>query len=131
MGQVAALNCGAGDIRVTFEKGNVFETERAKGVIQDMLKRGYALFVDEGDGKFVKASRFDPEKEVYIIGNGPLAEDDQAETDAAVADAKASTIGADMGQPRRGRPPGAKNKSSRAVSMHKGKAVGVAPTAGG
>lgn len=71
IGSVDILNCGAGHLRFSFSDDPI-ETERASRVVQDMLKRGYALFVDSGNGKLRKVKTFDPKKLEYIIADGPL-----------------------------------------------------------
>lgn len=64
------LNCGAGHLKFEFSKASPEEVEHAKKIITDMLERGYILFI-EHDGKTSRVTEFDPEKEVYIIQEGP------------------------------------------------------------
>lgn len=120
-GNLSVLSVGAGDVEVKFDKDNPQETVRAKRIIEDMLRRGYALFV-EVDGKLKPVKRFDAEKECYIIADGPLYAGDSAEppgvTQASQAEAKERT---------RGRAA----KKEREIPMKKTRATGVAPTAGG
>lgn len=53
LGSVAVLNVGRGDLTLSFDKANTAERKKAKSVVQDMLKRGYAIFVqvDTKDGE--------------------------------------------------------------------------------
>jgi hypothetical protein len=116
VGELSVLNCGAGDIRVSFDKNNPMEIERAKRIIQDMLKRGYALFV-EVDGKLQKVRKFDAEKCEYLIADGPtIAPETRDHSEDAEPEPE---------RKKRGRP------AFKAVPMKTSKATGVAPTSGG
>jgi len=71
-GVLEILNVGAGDVKITFEKENVSESIRAKRVIQDMLRRGFALVVEvERDGKtaYERVQEFDAARGEYIIAD--------------------------------------------------------------
>ena len=109
-GSLSVLNVGKGDVEITFDKDDPLEIERAKRIIQDMLRRGYSLFI-EVDGKLKPVKKFDPAREVYKIADGALYVGDQMEA---------------AGTGKRGRP-----KKTVDVPMRKTRATGVAPTAGG
>lgn len=74
-GELRILNVGMGDTKLTFDKKNPQETERAGKVIQDMLKRGYALLVQVGKRKgqpvYQRATGFDPKTNEYIVMGAP------------------------------------------------------------
>lgn len=74
-GEVGILNVGAGDTKLSFDKSNPAERDRAKRIVQDMLKRGYALLIEVGRRKgepiYQRAHGFDPETCEYIILGGP------------------------------------------------------------
>jgi hypothetical protein len=70
-GQIDILNTGHGHIEVKFNEKDAIETERAKRVITDMLRRGYALFVTGPDGSAVRVESFDATKGVYIVADVP------------------------------------------------------------
>jgi hypothetical protein len=65
-GKLEILNVGTGDTKIEFDKGNPEDIERAKKIIPDMLKRGYALFC-EVNGQLERVEAFDPERQVYIV----------------------------------------------------------------
>lgn len=65
-GVVAILNCSTGDTRISFNSNDPAEVERAKAVVEDMLKRGYCLAVVVGD-KMERAVGFDSAKSEYIV----------------------------------------------------------------
>lgn len=75
MADLSILNVGQGDTKITFDKNNPAERERACKIVQDMLKLGYAILVQAGekDGKpiFYRATAFDPETAEYIVVGVP------------------------------------------------------------
>lgn len=117
-GEVSVLNVRAGDLRFSFSSDDPIEVERARRVVEDMLRRGYALFIAV-DGQLRKVQRFDPSTDTYIIANGPLYAGDREAAEAPTAETPAEP------KPRRGRPP------TRSVPARSTRATGVAPTAGG
>lgn len=71
-GQLAVLNVGAGDVRLSFDKNNPVERIRAARIVRDMLRRGFALLVEvERDGvtAYERAIDFDEERCEYIIAD--------------------------------------------------------------
>lgn len=65
------LNTGTGHTEIRFDQGNPMETDRAKRMITDMLRRGYVLFVEEEAGKPIRVESFNPERGVYIVSDVP------------------------------------------------------------
>lgn len=65
------LNVGAGHVEIRFDDKDPMEMERAKRIIEDMLKRGYALFMHGKDDALIRVKRFDKKKGVYLIADGP------------------------------------------------------------
>jgi hypothetical protein len=115
-GELSVLNCTAGDIRIKFDKENPVDTERAKRMIQDMLRRGYILVV-EAKGKTVIAKEFDAKHGEYIVAEGALySGGEQAESEDVAAPEPAL--------PKRG-------KGKRGVPMKSVKTTAFAPMAGG
>lgn len=70
-GQIEVLNVGEGHLEIRFNEKDVIETARAKRIIQDMLRRGYALFVHGKDDAMVRVKKFLPATGTYIIADGP------------------------------------------------------------
>lgn len=71
-GEVGILNVGAGDIRISFDPKNPAEVIRAKRIVKDMLRGGYALLVEvekNGEKAFQRALDFDEERGEYIIAD--------------------------------------------------------------
>lgn len=108
--QIDALSTGAGDIKLCWNANDPMEVERAKRVIEDMLKRGYALFIQSEGGKLTKVKRFKPDTCEYVIAAG-------ATIDPELARAVEKARPAD--------PPEA------AVKMSRSKVIAVGRSAGG
>src|SRR6266536_6261076 len=83
------LNTGYGDFELRFDPNRPDEVEKAKQTITDMLKRGYAIFVHHGK-EYLRVRRFDPDKNVYVIGSTPAEE-------VPIAETKATAVGRSAG----------------------------------
>lgn len=66
------LNTGKGHAEVNFSIEDPIELERGKRIIEDMLRRGYLLFIHGDDGKMIRVESFDAKSSRYIIGDGAL-----------------------------------------------------------
>ena len=86
---IDVLNTGYGDFELRFDLNKPDEVERAKQTITDMLKRGYAIFVRKGTETF-RVRKFDPDKNVYIIGSTPAEE-------IPIAEGRATAVGRSAG----------------------------------
>ena len=86
---IDVLNTGYGDFELRFDPDSPADVQKAKETITDMLKRGYAIFLRQGD-KTVRVRKFDPDKNVYIIGSTPAEE-------VPIAEAKATAVGRSAG----------------------------------
>jgi hypothetical protein len=69
MAEIGILNVGAGDTKLVFDKNNPAECIRAARIVKDMLRRGYALLVDVGEGKTQRVLDFDETQCEYIIAD--------------------------------------------------------------
>lgn len=65
-GDLSVLNVGAGDLRFSFDSQDPAEVERAQRVIEDMLKRGYNVFVEWGSG-LRRVKKFMASRNTYVI----------------------------------------------------------------
>lgn len=79
-GEISVLNVGAGDIKLSFNSSDVGEVIRARRMVKDMLRRGYALLVEVergGEKRFERALDFDETRGQYIIVDfDPVQESD-------------------------------------------------------
>lgn len=112
-GQLDILNVGSGHLEITYSQGDVVEMERAKRIIGDMLRRGYALFVHGTDGALIRVDEFDAKHNRFIIADGPTVPPETLPPEQAPEV-----------KPKRGRP-------RRAVPIEKAKATVVGRSAGG
>ena len=86
---IDVLNTGYGDFEMRFDPDKPDEVQKAKETITDMLKRGYAIFVQQGNETF-RVRKFDANKNVYIIGCTPAEE-------VPIGEAKAIAVGRSAG----------------------------------
>jgi hypothetical protein len=91
-GTVDILNTGAGHMQLRFDKSDPIEADRARRVVTDMLRKGFALFVEIGElepgrPNMVRVEAFDAERDVYVIADVPT--EIQGDWDAEVEAARA------------------------------------------
>ena len=110
-GTLDILNVGLGHLKMEFNKANPVERARAKRMIEEMLRRGYAIFV-EHRGKLSPVRACDPKREMYVIEDVPGVEEMAREHQPI--------------KPRNGR-----RTRYRRVPMTQAKATAVGRTAGG
>lgn len=65
---LSILNVGDGDTKLSFDPEKPGELERAKRIVLDMLKLGYAIMVKIGE-EWHRATGFDPNSCEYLIGD--------------------------------------------------------------
>ena len=73
------LNVGDGDTKISFDPENPLELERSKKIVEELIKRGFAIVVQVGEQNgepvYQRVKAFDAETCEYIIfGDPPLAE---------------------------------------------------------
>lgn len=121
-GELAILNVGDGDTKLTFDKDKPEDCRRAAKIIGEMLRAGYTILVQVGekDGEplYQRAKGFDPEHCEYIVAGDVAAVPSGVEVPEEASPPK----------PRRGRPPG---KTTTRIPAETTRAVGVARSAGG
>jgi hypothetical protein len=66
-GSLSVLNVGAGDITITFNNDDLVETNKALGMLKEMLKRGYLIAIQLPDGSYTRAREIDAMRGRYII----------------------------------------------------------------
>jgi hypothetical protein len=140
-GVLEILNVQGGDVKITFDKANPAETIRTKRIIEDMLRRGYALVVEverEGKTAYERVQAFDSEKGEYIIADFDSFA--AAKADAASAEGAVEVLGASAestgelcacGRPLRHRGACRGPRATRHLAMENTKATGIGRSAGG
>lgn len=111
-GTLDVLNVGMGHLTVRFNREDPLELARGRRLVADMLKRGYALFV-EVEGVLRPVRRFDAKYDAYVI--------DQ------VADPKTTEPAPKTGTGRRG----PYRRMTQRVPATAAKATAIGRTAGG
>lgn len=76
-GELAILNVGAGDTKLSFDKSKPDEVEHARKVVTEMIRSGFAILVQVGSSngvpEYQRAKAFDPDTCEYIVGDAPAA----------------------------------------------------------
>jgi hypothetical protein len=146
MGELGILNVGAGDTKLTFDPNNLADTIRAKRIVKDMLRRGYAIVIEvppkvEGGAKsWQRVLDFLEDSAEYIIADldpeiaaaADAQEEQHEEIGSAEAGAPAAVDaeGTEAPTPRkRGRPAG--KRKLRSIPAAKTRGTVIARTAGG
>lgn len=128
-GVLDILSVGRGHLRLVVDPSDPKGVEDARRTIEDMMARGYSIFVETDDGtKRVKA--FNAKRMTYLIDPPtPAADDPLAPQDAAanIADGLRPCGCGPRGRHKRSCPLSGRVE----VPVHKAKATAVGRTAGG
>jgi hypothetical protein len=65
-GMLEVLSVGKGDIKLTLDGTNSEETEKARRIIEEMLRKGYGIFVETDEG-LTRVKKFNPKRMTYVI----------------------------------------------------------------
>jgi hypothetical protein len=133
VGCLEVLSVGKGDLKLTWDRDNPDDVDKARKTIEEMLRKGYSIFVETDDGPS-RVTDFNPKRMTYIITE--IA--DGTELPAAPvrpalpagAPVKPDEI---MSPKKRGRPKGSTNKRTRQreVPVAGSRATAVGKTSGG
>lgn len=150
IGELSILNVGVGDVKISFDNGDLADVIRAKRIIADMLRRGYALIVEverDGEKKYERVQEFDEACGEYIIadftpvesrsdprplGPQPPSTEEMEQAVEQIADAVKAERYASLckcGRPAHHR--GACKGPRKRLSMETTKATGIGRSAGG
>jgi hypothetical protein len=137
VGSLSILNVYEGDVKITFDKDNPVETIRARRMILDLVRRGYALLI-EVDGAYQRAIDFDEKVGEYIIADfdpsyivtpnylaQPRQERPSSEESPNVSEEPSEEKEVEASAPA------LKKRGRRRIAMESTAAVAVARTAGG
>ena len=92
-GEVAILNVGAGDTKLSFDPKDPAEAARASRIVKDMIRRGFVLLIEVGRNDkgpiYQRAHDFDEATAEYIVaGSAGEAEDNHHEQEPTSAPSK-------------------------------------------
>jgi hypothetical protein len=128
-GSIGILNVGAGDTKISFDPDNPAETAKAKRIVEDMLRRGYALMIEvQRKGKTVtrRVKSFSAEVCEYIIDDFPEPGEETASPEPT-DDPVATASDGERDQPAHAKTP----RRTARVSAFGTTGVAIARTAGG
>lgn len=140
MGQIGILNVGAGDNKLVFDPDDMPGMIRAARVVNDMIRRGYALLVQTGVDKekrpvYQRVQKFDDQKFEYIIADfDPVtaAAEDEKEKDNGEIIRGAETP--EMGRTASGKDGekrGGRGGATKRIPASRATGIAVGRTAGG
>lgn len=101
-GMLEVLSIGKGDLKLTLGGDDPKDNENAKRIIEEMLRKGYSIFVETPKG-LTRVKRFSAKRMTYIISeiveDPPPAKGKSAvkEKDVPVAGSKATAVGRTAG----------------------------------
>jgi hypothetical protein len=107
-GMLEVLSVGKGDLKLTFGGDDPEEIAKARKVIQEMLRKGYGIFVETDKG-LTRVKRFSPKRMTYVIvevadgepadvpGQAPTRQRRTEERHVPVAGSRAKAIGRTAG----------------------------------
>src|SRR5450759_1215555 len=67
-GILDVLSIGKGDLRLTVGGDDPEDTDKARKLIEEMLRKGYSIFVETDQGT-KRVKRFNPKRMTYISAN--------------------------------------------------------------
>jgi hypothetical protein len=120
-GVLEILSIGKGDIKLSIDN-NDEDKAKAKAVIEEMLRKGYSIFVETDDG-MQRVTQFNPNRMSYTIT-------EVVPTLPAPAEPKALPPGEPRATPAR-RAASRRQRRTREVPVSGSKATAVGRTAGG
>jgi len=125
MGTLNCLSVNDGDIEISFDNQNAAECIRAKRMITDMLKRGYALLVKQEDGTYTRVLEFDEKHGTYLVADfdPATATEETTENNAEKNQTQKEASEPTLKETRR--------RGRKKLAMEKSTATAIAPSAGG
>lgn len=72
-GFLDVLSIGKGDMKLVIDSGHPDDVEKARRLIEEMLRKGYSIFVETDRGP-VRVKRFNPKRLTYLIVDEPEPE---------------------------------------------------------
>lgn len=101
-GMLEVLSVGKGDIKLTIDGSNPDEVNDARKVIEEMLRKGYGIFVETDKG-LTRVKKFNPKRMTYVISEVVENAEEQPagkrtrDRDIPVAGSRAKAIGRTAG----------------------------------
>lgn len=118
-GMLEVLSIGKGDLKLTLAGDNEADTTKARALIEEMLRKGYAIFVETDEGP-VRVHEFNPWKMCYVIRDSVEEEPSGTEGQTPASEGKAPA-----------KPARTRRATKKLVPVAGSKATAVGRTAGG
>lgn len=128
-GVLEVLSIGHGDLKLTLDTGDPEDVARARELIEEMLRKGYGIFVDTDEGP-VKVHEFNPKRMTYIVLETPGNELAAAPAPKALGPGEPA-VPDEVIPPKRGRGRPKKAAARREVPVAGSRATAVGRTSGG
>ena len=135
-GMLEVLSVGKGDLKIAIGDSNKDRAD-AQRLIEEMLRKGYTLFVETDDGP-LKVTRFDPDAMVYVVIDTPDVVSDAATREhmRRWADGEESHPGEESdasapGSAAKPEPTAKRPRKPRTVPVAGSKTTAIGRTAGG
>lgn len=130
-GSISILSVYEGDVKINFDTSDLGEAIRAKRIILDMLRRGYALLIKLPDGSYTRALGFDEAVGEYIIADFDPAQATQERSHESESEEEAATAPQTETETEEEEPKPKPKRGRRRLKMERTHAVGIARSAGG
>ena len=66
-GMLEVLSVGKGDIKLSIDPGKPEDVENARTMIEEMLRKGYGIFVEGPSGRLTRVKKFNPKRMTYVV----------------------------------------------------------------
>lgn len=96
-GMLEVLSVGKGDIKLTVGGDDPEEIAKAKAIIEEMMSKGYGLFVEGAGGVLRRVKKFNPKKMEYTISELAPSGKGAVEKQVPLAGSRAKAIGRTAG----------------------------------
>lgn len=122
-GCLEVLSVGKGDLKIVIG-GDGDDSEKARALITEMIRKGYAIFVETDEG-LARVRRFNPNRMTYVISE--LA----PELESGIVDAEVVDDDERAALPAPKPPAGKRKTRDRHVPVGGSRATAIGRTAGG
>lgn len=121
VGSLSVLNCGMGDLKISFNSKDPADVEKARNMVIKLLEQGCLIIVKDKLGRERRVKRFDPKRDEYIVKDYPhVGASEVSEKDAGSKEGAAKDSA-----PRKGK------RSSERIPAKSTAATAIAPRSGG
>ena len=66
-GMLEVLSVGKGDINLSIDPSKPEDVDNARKMIEEMLRKGYGIFLEDSIGRLRRVKKFNPKRMEYVI----------------------------------------------------------------